>query len=87
MIVNINLSLARMICMNLLFESMTHGGWQFHDAYWIGACVFMAHFIWLSPSFLRRRNILFSLVVMTALWPLTYTFSIYQIMRMRYLKQ
>jgi hypothetical protein len=24
---------------------------------------------------------------MTAFWPMTYTFSVYQIMRMRYLKQ
>jgi apolipoprotein N-acyltransferase len=69
-----------------LFENSTHAGWAFHDVYWMGACIFIAHFIWLSPSFLQRKNILFSLVVMTAFWPLTYTFSIYQIMRMRMLK-
>lgn len=69
-----------------LFENSMHAGWTFHDAYWVGACVFIVHFIWLSPSFLQRKNILFSLVLMTAFWPVTYTFSIYQIMRMRMLK-
>jgi len=73
--------------MTQLLEQMTHAGWQFHDAYWVGACIFMAHFLWLSPSFLQRRKILFSLVVMTAFWPLTYSFSIFQILRMRRLKQ
>jgi apolipoprotein N-acyltransferase len=73
--------------MNHMVEGMSHSGWQLHDAYWMGACFFMAHFLWLSPSFLRRKNILFSLVVMTAFWPMTYAFSIYQIMRIRYQKQ
>lgn len=70
-----------------LFDNSIHAGWQLHDAYWLGACIFIAHFIWLSPSFLRRKNIIFSLVFMTAFWPLTYTFSIYQILRLRNLKQ
>jgi apolipoprotein N-acyltransferase len=69
--------------MTQLFENTMHAGWAIHDAYWMGACIFIAHFIWLSPSVLQRRNILFSLVVMTAFWPLTYTFSIYQVIRMR----
>jgi len=73
--------------MTQLLENMTHSGWHVHDAYWVGACIFMAHFLWLSPSFLRRKNIIFSLVVMTAFWPMTYTFSIYQILRLRNLKQ
>jgi apolipoprotein N-acyltransferase len=72
--------------MTQLLEKTSHAGWQFHDAYWVGACIFIAHFLWLSPSFLQRRKILFSLIVMTAFWPLTYTFSIFQIMRMRRLK-
>lgn len=72
--------------MTQLLETMTHAGWHLHDAYWVGACIFIVHFLWLSPSFLRRKNILFSLVIMTAFWPITYTFSIYHIMRMRYLK-
>jgi hypothetical protein len=70
-----------------LLENTIHPGWQIHDAYWVGACIFIAHFLWISPSFLRRRKIVFSLVVMTAFWPLSYTFSIFQIMRMRRLKQ
>jgi apolipoprotein N-acyltransferase len=73
--------------MTQLFENMSHLGWQLHDAYWIGACIFITHFLWLSPSFLRKKNIIFSLVVMTAFWPMTYTFSVYQIMRLRNLKQ
>jgi apolipoprotein N-acyltransferase len=73
--------------MNQLLASTTHVGWQFHDLYWVGACFFIAHFFWLKPSFLYRKNIVFSLVAMTALWPLTYTFSIYQIMRLRRLRQ
>lgn len=73
--------------MTLLFENMTHTGWQIHDVYWVGACIFIAHFLWLGPTFLRRKNIIFSLVVMTAFWPITYIFSVYQIMRLRNLKQ
>lgn len=73
--------------MTRMFGDSFQAGWQLHDAYWIGACIFMAHFLWLSPSFLQRRNVVFSLVIMTALWPLTYTFSIVQVMRMRKLKQ
>lgn len=73
--------------MTRMFDNHFQPGWQLHDAYWIGACFFMAHFLWLTPSFLRRRNVVFSLVVMTAFWPLTYLFSIFQIMRMRKLKQ
>ena len=66
-----------------LLENSVHSGWQLHDAYWLGACFFIAHFLWLNPSFLRRRNIIFSLVAMTAFWPLAYTFSIFHVMRMR----
>lgn len=73
--------------MNQLLVNTTHAGWQIHDLYWLGACIFIAHFFWLKPSFLHRRNILFSLVVMTAFWPLTYTLSIFEILRMRRLKQ
>jgi apolipoprotein N-acyltransferase len=69
--------------MNQMVQSLAHTGWETHDLYWVGACFFIAHFLWLSPSFLRRKNIIFSLVVMTAFWPLTYTFSIFQIMRIR----
>ena len=69
-----------------LLENIHHNDWQLHDAYWVGGCIFIAHFLWLSPSFLRRKNIIFSLVLMTAFWPLTYSFSIFQIMRMRYQK-
>jgi hypothetical protein len=72
--------------MTQLFENAMYAGWAIHDAYWVGACIFIAHFIWLSPSFLKRKNILLSLVVMTAFWPVTYTFSIFQIMRFRRLK-
>jgi len=73
--------------MTQMFDDNIQVGWQLHDAYWIGACIFIAHFLWLTPSFLQRKNVVFSLVVMTAFWPLTYTFSIFQIMRMRKLKQ
>ena len=66
-----------------LFENTTHAGWAIHDLYWVGACIFIGHFIWLSPSFLKRGNVLFSLVVMTAFWPLTYIFSIFQVVRLR----
>ncbi|MBL0226508.1 MAG: hypothetical protein IPQ16_13330 [Geobacteraceae bacterium] len=69
-----------------LLENTVHANWAIHDLYWVGACIFIAHFIWLSPSFLQRKNVLFSLVVMTAFWPLTYTFSVFQIMRFRRLK-
>lgn len=69
-----------------LFENTLHIDWTVHDAYWIGACFFIAHFIWLSPAFLRRKNVVLSLVLMTTFWPLTYTFSIFQIMRLRRLK-
>jgi len=72
--------------MDTMIESAIHAGWQTHDMYWIGACIFIAHFLWLSPSFLRRKKIIFSLVIMTAFWPLTYTFSIFQVLRMRRLK-
>jgi len=72
--------------MTQLFDNLSHSGWQFHDVYWLGACFFIAHFLWLSPSFLRKKKIVLSLVVMTAFWPLSYTFSIFQIMRMRRLK-
>lgn len=72
--------------MTQLLVNTTHAGWQLHDAYWVGACIFIAHFLWLKPSFFHRKNIIFSLVVMTALWPLTYVFSIFQVMRMRKLK-
>jgi hypothetical protein len=69
--------------MTQLFENTMHAGWAIHDLYWVGACIFIAHFIWLSPSFLKRKKILFSLVVMTAFWPLTYIFSIFQVVRLR----
>ena len=73
--------------MTRMFDSNVQAGWQLHDAYWIGACIFILHFLWLTPSFLQRRNVVFSLVIMTAFWPLAYTFSIFQIMRMRKQKQ
>ena len=73
--------------MTRMFDDNLQAGWQLHDVYWIGACVFIAHFLWLTPSLLRRRNVIYSLVIMTALWPLAYTFSIFQILRMRKLKQ
>ena len=73
--------------MNQWFANMTHAGWQLHDFYWLGACVFILHFIWLSPSTLKRKNVLGSLLVMTIFWPVTYTVSIYQILRLRRLKQ
>lgn len=69
--------------MTQLIENSVHAGWLLHDAYWIGACIFIVHFFWMRPAFLNSRNIIFSLVIMTAFWPLTYTFSIFQIMRMR----
>ncbi len=67
--------------------NMIHVTWHLYDVYWLGACIFILHFIWLSPSTLKRKNVLGSLIIMTALWPLTYTFSIYHIMRFRRLKQ
>ena len=73
--------------MTQLFDSMTHPGWHLHDVYWIGACFFIAHFLWLSPTLLHRKNIVLSLVVMTAFWPITYAFSIFHVMRLRRLKQ
>ena len=73
--------------MNEWFGNMAHVTWHFQDAYCLGACVFILHFIWLSPSTLKRKNVLGSLLIMTALWPITYTVSIYHIMRFRRLKQ
>jgi hypothetical protein len=73
----------RSLDMTQLLENSMHAGWAVHDFYWVGACIFIGNFIWLTPSFLKRSNVLFSLVVMTAFWPLTYTFSIYQIIRLR----
>lgn len=72
--------------MNRLIANTTHSGWLLHDAYWLGACIFVIHFFWLRPSFLKNKNIIFSLVVMTIFWPLTYIFSIFQIVRMRQLR-
>jgi hypothetical protein len=69
-----------------LFGNAAHADWRIHDVYWVGACIFIAHFIWLSPAFLRRKKVIFSLIVMTAFWPLTYSFSIFQVVRMRRLK-
>lgn len=66
-----------------LFENPSHTGWYLHDAYWAGACVFLIHFLWLRLSILHQKNVLFSLTVMTAFWPLTYTISIIHIIRMR----
>jgi apolipoprotein N-acyltransferase len=73
--------------MNQWFVDVAHTKWHFHDIYCLGACIFIIHFIWLSPSTLKRKNVLTSLIIMTILWPLTYTLSIYQIMRFRRLKQ
>ena len=68
-----------------MFVNPSHAGWYLHDIYWAGACVFLAHFLWLRLSFLRQKNVVFSLAIMTALWPLTYTFSILHVVRMRLL--
>jgi hypothetical protein len=73
--------------MNIWFAEMTHSGWKLHDFYWLGALVFIFHFTWLSPSTLRRKNVLPSLVIMTAFWPVTYVVSIFQILRFRRLRQ
>ncbi len=73
--------------MDQLLANMTHAGWELHDFYWLGACFFILNFICLSPSTLRRKNVLGSLLIMTAFWPVTYTVSIYQIMRLRRAKR
>lgn len=73
--------------MNQWLADLAHTRWHLHDLYWLGACLFILHFTWLSPSTLKRKNILGSLIIMTLLWPLTYTISIYQIVRFRRLKQ
>lgn len=69
-----------------MIENPTHAGWYLHDAYWLGACVFLVHFFWLRPSFLNQKNVIGRLVLMTAFWPLTYAFSIIYVLRMRMLK-
>lgn len=69
-----------------MLENPSHAGWYLHDAYWVGACVFLLHFIWLRASILHQKNVVLSLTVMTAFWPLAYTFSIFHVLRMRMLK-
>ena len=69
-----------------MFEYPIHKGWYIHDLYWVGACVFVVHFLWVRPSFLSHKNVILSLAIMTAFWPLTYIFSIFQVMRLRIIK-
>ncbi|HEX9024049.1 MAG TPA: hypothetical protein VF799_09435 [Geobacteraceae bacterium] len=73
--------------MDQLLANMTHAGWELHDFYWLGACFFILHVIWLSPSILERKNIVGSLLIMTAFWPIAYTLSIYHIIRLKRLKR
>jgi hypothetical protein len=69
-----------------MLENPSHTGWYLHDAYWLGACMFIVHFIWLRLPLLRHKNVILRLILMTAFWPLTYTISIFYILRMRMLK-
>jgi len=73
--------------MNQWVIDMNHEGWKLHDLYWLGACIFILHFVWLCPSTLKRKNVIWTLLLMTAFWPVTYTLSILQIYRLRRLKQ
>jgi hypothetical protein len=66
-----------------LVELYSHTDWYLRDMYWLGACVFMAHFLLLRPAFLYQKNIIIRLILMTALWPLTYSISIFVVMRLR----
>jgi hypothetical protein len=69
-----------------LLGKLSHPGWYLHDAYWLGACLFIAHFIWLRTPCMNNKNVIFRLLFMTAFWPVTYAFSTFSILRMRMLK-
>jgi hypothetical protein len=70
----------------LMFESLSHQEWYFHDAYWLGACVFIVHLLLLRPAFMHNKNVLFRLILMSVFWPVTYAFCSFHIVRMRMLK-
>jgi hypothetical protein len=70
----------------ILFNYLCHQGWYLHDAYWLGACIFIVHLLLLRPAFMHNRNVISRLVIMTTFWPMTYIVFTFCIVRMRILK-